>query len=168
MYYGVLPLKIGVLSDTHKRLDLAIAAIEEMGAIDLLVHAGDHYRDAKKLMDHFGVPGVAVAGNCDITGGSSEEILELAGRKVLVVHGHRQGVKGGLQNLWYYALERDVEMVIFGHSHIPVCQTVDGITMFNPGSLTEPRDLIAGATYGIITIDQGVWRPEIIKFVGKT
>lgn len=157
-------MKIGVLSDTHKKLDLAIAAIEEMGAIDLLVHAGDHYRDAIKLMKHFGVSGVAVAGNCDLAdGGASEEILDLAGKKVLVLHGHRQGVKGGLQNLWYYALQRDVEMVIFGHSHIPVCQMVEGITMFNPGSLAEPRDVVSGATYGIITIDQGIWKPEIIK-----
>jgi putative phosphoesterase len=33
----------------------------------------------------------------------------------------------------------DVDCIIFGHSHIPFCEYINGILMFNPGSPTDKR-----------------------------
>ena len=44
-----------------------------------------------------------------------------------------------LQNLCYLAEEYDCRCVCFGHTHVPVNETVAGIHLLNPGSLTNPR-----------------------------
>jgi hypothetical protein len=44
--------------------------------------------------------------------------------------------------------------VIFGHSHIPLDQSADGIRIFNPGSPTDRRRQPHG-TIGILSVDNG-------------
>ena len=59
-------MRIGVVSDTHGSLSTAIKLIREMGELDLLLHAGDYYRDAAALAREFNLPVRAVVGNCDL------------------------------------------------------------------------------------------------------
>jgi predicted phosphodiesterase len=46
------------------------------------------------------------------------------------------------------------DLVVFGHSHIPLDQTGDGVRIFNPGSPTDRRAQPHG-TIGLLRIDAG-------------
>ena len=43
------------------------------------------------------------------------------------------------------------DIALFGHTHVGLLKEINGITVFNPGSLERPRDS-SGGSYGIITI----------------
>jgi predicted phosphodiesterase len=45
-------------------------------------------------------------------------------------------------------------LVVFGHSHIPLDQSGDGIRIFNPGSPTDRRRQPHG-TIGLLTVTSG-------------
>jgi uncharacterized protein len=46
------------------------------------------------------------------------------------------------------------DLILFGHSHIPLDQSADGIRIFNPGSPTDRRRQPDG-TIGVLSIDSG-------------
>jgi predicted phosphodiesterase len=46
------------------------------------------------------------------------------------------------------------ELVVFGHSHIPMDETGDGVRIFNPGSPTDRRRQPHG-TIGLLDIEGG-------------
>jgi predicted phosphodiesterase len=46
------------------------------------------------------------------------------------------------------------ELVVFGHSHIPLDETGDGVRIFNPGSPTDRRRQPHG-TVGVLDIAAG-------------
>nr|WP_316047281.1 metallophosphoesterase family protein [Planococcus glaciei] len=58
--------------------------------------------------------------------------------KVGVIHGDGSR-KTTEQRAFEAFAEEQVDIIVFGHSHIPVMREVDGITLFNPGSPTDKR-----------------------------
>lgn len=72
-----------------------------------------------------------------------------------MTHGHLFGVKSGLGTALGKAAEADVDIFLFGHTHIPFDRTFPNgdrhIRMFNPGSIGRGRE--NGNTYGVIVID---------------
>lgn len=54
------------------------------------------------------------------------------------------------------AQEQGVDAALFGHTHKPTEQMHDGVILYNPGSLGEPRG--RKPSVGIITIDEGALR----------
>jgi hypothetical protein len=46
------------------------------------------------------------------------------------------------------------DLVVFGHSHIPLDESVPGLRIFNPGSPTDRRRQPHG-TLGVLEIDSG-------------
>ncbi len=133
-------MKIGIISDTHGGLDQAEKAVNSMGQIDLLVHAGDTYTDAEYIKNKFNIEVIAVSGNTDgLSNNPSEKILTLEGKKIFLTHGHRYGVKYGLDKLYYRALELEADIVIYGHSHMPLYIKEGNVIVINPGSPSRPR-----------------------------
>jgi putative phosphoesterase len=141
-------LKIVVVSDTHmprmaKSLPARLVRELENGT-DLVLHAGDWTDESvyQQLVRYAPVEGVA--GNND-----GESLLSRFGlRKKIVcndvkiglVHGHGPNVRLTAEHRAAAAFEADeVDLVVFGHSHIPVHKTQAGIRMFNPGSPTDKR-----------------------------
>lgn len=154
-------MRIGILSDTHGNLELARLAISKMGWVDCLLHAGDHYRDAKALSENKELPVYAVVGNCDWDVSEPEDLLvNAAGKRIWLTHGHKYGVKTDHQMLLDKANAHNIDIVVYGHTHRAVMEEVDGILIFNPGSLTYPRGA-RGPTYGVIEIYQN----EIIAHI---
>lgn len=146
-------MRIGVLSDTHGNIDAAKMALTQMGPIDCLLHAGDHFKDAKKIKEiKADLPIYAVAGNCDWDILEPEDItISAAGKRIWLIHGHRHRVKAGHDTLLHEAREHKVDIIVYGHTHVAVSEFVDNILIFNPGSPTHPRG-IQGPTYGVIEI----------------
>ena len=146
---------VGVLSDSHGDVGRSEQAVKAMGAVDLVVHAGDFYQDALCLADRLGIDVHGVVGNCDRYGpGPQEEVLELCGHRVYLTHGHLYGVKQGLMRLAYRTQEVNAEMVIYGHTHVPQNEEVDGIRYLNPGSVALPR-IRGHYTYALIKLEPG-------------
>jgi len=145
-------LRVLVLGDSHGLLDFALQAVKEAGKVDFLLHTGDHYRDGVQLAAATGLPAKCVTGNCDAgTEGPDEEVVELEGRRLFLTHGHRLGVKFSLARLMARGRALGAEAIIYGHTHAANLEREGGLLIFNPGSITSPRDQNS-PSYGIIEI----------------
>lgn len=147
-------MRIGVVGDIHGNLQGLEQALRSMGPVDHLLFTGDGYREIVKVKLNIGVPIKGVAGNCDFYSEyPSEQVLRLDDHKVMLTHGHRYGVKQGLTTIGLAGREKGLELVVFGHTHVPVNTEWEGIRLFNPGTLCPERSY-RGITYGIIEINQ--------------
>ncbi|MBP1995285.1 metallophosphoesterase family protein [Paenibacillus eucommiae] len=154
-------MKIGVISDTHltdKVIKLPDALVEGLTGVDLILHAGDWMSPRViDLLERI-APCSGVAGNND-----GQEIIERFGRKrLLTLDGYRIGIVHGdgyrqttEERARASFLEERPDVVIFGHSHIPYVQLVDGILMFNPGSPTDKRKQ-PRFSYGILELNEQI------------
>ena len=151
-----MPLsKIGCISDTHGLLrPQAIAALE---GSDIILHAGDV--GVAKILDSLQkiAPVYAVRGNVDYGEGLSNlpitEVVEFAKQHFYMIH--------ILDDLDIDPAAAGMEMVIYGHSHIPSIEERNGVIFLNPGSAGRRRfDL--PVTVARILIRDGKLEPEII------
>ena len=146
--------RILVMADTHGNGPAITRAIDKFPDIDVVIHLGDYTRDAQYIKTLTCVPVYAVRGNCDISSQEKDKrIIKMGGMRILALHGHKQKVKSGLLRLGLYALEKKADAALFGHSHVPAQKMFEGILLYNPGSLGEPRHL--RPTVGIMTIKDG-------------
>ncbi|BDC36609.1 MAG: metallophosphoesterase [Candidatus Methanoliparum thermophilum] len=149
---------IGVISDTHADTirDVDHRIIDALKDVDLVVHAGDitsiDVLNELKLVKDV----VAVKGNMDSLDIKKilpdTEKIEIDGKKIRVIHGW--GAPFGLE---YKLLKRfdDVDVIIYGHTHIPMNKIINNTLLFNPGT--------ARKSYGLLNIDNGEIRGDIIK-----
>jgi hypothetical protein len=123
---------------------------------DLILHAGD-VCTASVLAElaEYG-PVTAVVGNNDDHsvaewGAAPTAELDLDGLQVAMVHdsGAAAGRMARLRRRFPGA-----DLVVFGHSHIPLDESVPGLRIFNPGSPTDRRRQPHG-TLGVLEIDSG-------------
>lgn len=136
---------VGVVADTHiprKGKVLPEALIAAFRQVDLIVHAGDINRDYVIYELEELAPVEAVAGNTDDDGMrqqlGTKKIITLGDKRIGVIHG--DGERGTTFERVKKAFEKDaVDCVIFGHSHIPMNEVVEGVLYFNPGSPTDKR-----------------------------
>ncbi len=154
--------KLLVISDTHGIKIKMKAVIRRFTEVDMIIHLGDYSRDADYIRTLTHMPVYNVRGNCDLgSDAEAESLLFLEGVKILMVHGHKQSVKSSLLGLSLYAREKEANVALFGHTHIPTEQYHQNVLLYNPGSLGEPRGL--PSTVGLITVDQGAVRISTIK-----
>jgi hypothetical protein len=152
-------MKILCVSDTHRDLSNFNKVLELEEDFDLLLHAGDNIDDIDSIQDS-AFNAVIVKGNGDRQKeGNWDEVINISDKKILLTHGHRYGVKYGLNKLAYKAMELEVDIVVFGHTHRSFKLEEDGILFLNPGSLNYPRD--GSFSYGVIKIKEGKVRAEI-------
>jgi len=149
-------VKILVISDTHKNISNARDIIKRIKSkIDLVIHLGDHDTDAEQLKYEFeNVAFQYVPGNCDwCSFEDGKKILNVAGKKIMMTHGHDYGVKYSYDGIKKTARDQGAQMVLFGHTHVPYISIEENLLTMNPGSLSLPR---GGSTYsyGIIDIDE--------------
>ena len=157
-------MKVLILSDSHnnkKNLDRLVPIIKS--SIDLIIHAGDNFRDSVYLHNETNVPVCAVRGNCDIENTDEDMIFELEGLKIFLTHGHRYGVKYGLNDLARFSNENNIDIAIFGHTHIKEHRVIGKTQFLNPGSLSQPRDGIE-KSYVIMDINQEHYEYEYFTF----
>lgn len=147
-------MKIFVISDTHGKIDKAAEIYHNLKDIDLVVHLGDLWNDAKRLKELLPVSLIAVKGNMD--GSFSRDgyhILETDFGKIFLAHGHMENVKQGLDNIMYKAESLQCKAAFFGHTHIPLFRQVEGLYLLNPGSLSLPTGGRKGS-YAVVTVTE--------------
>lgn len=153
-------MRIAVVSDTHGDKKALSRALKAAGVVDAVVHLGDNGQDLAGLAEageHY-----AVCGNCDPLKSLPEErLLSLCGHTVFLCHGHRYGVKGGLQRLYYRGLELEADIVLFGHTHQALCLQEEKLLMLNPGSAGRPYPG-ERASIAVLELEPGMRRAQII------
>lgn len=163
-------MKILVMSDTHRNVNNAINLINYIGQkIDAIIHLGDCDKDAERIMKLYpNIPMYYVYGNCDFCSNvEDEQILSFNRIKILITHGHKYSVKWGYDKIAYVAKEKEVQIALFGHTHIAVIEYIDNILIMNPGSISLPRDSYI-PTYGMLDInDNGLISPSIVGIYSK-
>lgn len=153
-------MKILVFSDSHGNLSHMEAAVARTHP-DRILHLGDGWRDAQALYAEFpDTPLDQVAGNCDIwPGGPTEKVLDIGGVRLLLCHGHTYGVKRTLLSGLYAARERGADLFLFGHTHRPFCETRQGVTLLNPGSIGDG----ARPSYAVLRLENGGFEAELLR-----
>jgi uncharacterized protein len=152
-------MKVVVLSDTHaprrwRSCPPRVAA--QLRRADLILHAGDICTAA--VLDELAAyaPVTAVAGNNDgpdvaAWGAAHTAELDLDGLRVAMIHdsGTAAGRLVRMRRRFPGA-----DLVVFGHSHIPLDESGDGLRIFNPGSPTDRRRQPQG-TIGVLRVEDG-------------
>ena len=133
-------MRIGIVSDTHRMEKFMNKAIPHLKECDLIIHAGDNFLDSKYIHKMTNTDTIAVKGNCDFEDVEDEIAFEVEGKTIFVCHGDKYGVKYGIEQLEQRAKSIGADIVIFGHTHIPLCIEIDNIIYLNPGSLSLPRE----------------------------
>jgi uncharacterized protein len=152
-------MRVLVLADTHaprRWRSCPPRVAEQLRGADLILHAGDVCTAV--VLDELSeyAPVVAVVGNNDkpdVGAWGATEVAELDVGGVAVAMLHDSGAAPGR----LVRLRRrfpDADLVVFGHSHIPLDESGHGLRIFNPGSPTDRRRQPAG-TLGILTIEDG-------------
>lgn len=147
-------MRILIVSDTHRKHENLDTVLSREGKIDMLIHAGDsedeHY--VERAVD---CPVHMVAGNCDLFSFlPKEKEFSVGDYNVLLTHGHHYYADRGTMYLKQAARQRKANMVIFGHTHVPLIDTDDDIIAINPGSLSKPRQYGWEPTYVMMEIDK--------------
>ena len=155
-------MRVVVLADTHapRRWKSCPAVLAGwLRQADSILHAGDVCTAAllEELAQY--APVRAVVGNNDgpdvaAWGALPALETELAGLRVAMIHD--SGAATGRLRRMRTAFP-DAELVVFGHSHIPLDRSDGGFRIFNPGSPTDRRRQPHG-TFGVLQIDAGVLR----------
>ena len=145
-----------VFSDVHGRRDLVRELATRHHDAQGFFFLGDGLSDLPELP----APLVAVRGNCDISLDKhtpEECLLDLGAGKILLMHGHRFGVKSGLERATLYAASRGADALLFGHTHLAEEHYLSAgegsllsrpMWVFNPGSL-------AAREFGLLQIQGG-------------
>jgi len=152
-------MRVAVLSDTHNYLDPRIPQL--FARVDHILHAGDIGLPAIILQLEQVAPVTAVLGNTDDPGlhYRQTEVVEIAGRKFFVQHIVNPRSPADLLKT-RLARERP-DLVVFGHTHKPFCETIGGTLFFNPGYAGKPRFGLE-RTVAILHCDQKGIRTEYL------
>lgn len=155
-------MRIGAISDTHGDFRAIGEALKRMGDIELLLHAGDFYEDARRIQESVDVRVVSVVGNCDyMVRGPAEEMIAVGGRRIYLTHGHLYQVKRTLSLLIDRARSLGAHCVVFGHTHVALVSRVNGILLVNPGSPSTPRSG-AGRACAVLEVAHDLLRARTV------
>jgi uncharacterized protein len=137
-------VRVIVLSDTHaprfwKSCPQPVAVC--LRGADVILHAGDVCTATvlDELSDY--APVHAVLGNndgADVAAWGAPPTLELELGGVRIAMIHDSGASSGRLRRMRGTFP-SAELVVFGHSHIPLDRSEAGLRIFNPGSPTDKR-----------------------------
>ena len=156
-------MRIGLISDTHGLVrPEALAALD---GVEMILHAGDVGR-LSVLRELGGIAPVhAVYGNVDDPAFDLPQRLDLTlgGVRVHVSHGHELGSPAPRTLAHAY----DADVIVYGHTHRQLIETVAGHTLvINPGA-AGPRRFSLAASVAILHIEDGKARAELVLLPSK-
>ena len=156
-----------ILSDTHSTSlkQLPKQVLNKLSEVDLVLHAGDHteedfYDELSSACKLY-----AVHGNMD-----SQELkhklprsltIEVESVKIGLTHPAEGGLPLGIEKRVISAF-KDVDVIVYGHTHRASHSKRDNILLINPGSATGAFPALS-KTYAILRVEDEKISFEIIK-----
>jgi putative phosphoesterase len=179
---------IGVIADTHvpDRLpQIPPGALEALAAsgVQTILHAGDIcHRSAISQLEAVAAV-IAVRGNRDLLRPAnwalpSQRTVRVGDVVLGLTHGHGRpqeylksklpgSYRGAMPRARLMALfrrfDRTVQAVIYGHTHLPQIDWIDGVLFFNPGSPAPEFFSELGPTIGLLRIQGRRITPRILR-----
>lgn len=150
-------MRMAIVSDTHGRYGLAVKALDAKGHFQYIVHLGDTVADAEMIEVATASRLIKISGNCDPSGHPATRLIFISGKRLLATHGDIFAVKSGLEDLYEQARDNEADIVLYGHTHIPFINDLNGILFINPGTFTSPEP-----TFAILHIDGHAAHAEIV------
>ena len=150
-------MRIIVMSDTHRDFHALMELVEKHREADIFIHLGDGARELAQGVEIFPEHKfLSARGNCDFGSEAARAGCVSGGQaKIFYTHGHMYNVKYGLADLVRAGQEMQANVVLFGHTHIPMVDYREGMHLMNPGSLGMPRG--SNGTYGVLDVtEQGI------------
>jgi putative phosphoesterase len=152
-------MRVIVVSDSHGELEniklLSLVAKEEK--VEKIIHLGDDYDDADLLMNEGitieRVPGVfsAYYTERDIP---NRKVIELEGWKLLLTHTkerHQNDLTGDTPPEEYIR-SATVDIMLYGHTHIPAISIENHVYLINPGHLKSSDKRGYEPSYAVMDI----------------
>jgi putative phosphoesterase len=132
--------EIGIISDTHNHLPKEINQLFD--GVDIIFHAGDIGNSPILQQLHDIAPTQAIYGNMDLYTLSSvlpaQVSVKIEEFQILMQHNI-----GNLFNFYWKLRNKKPEpfpdIVIFGHTHRPVYESIEETLFINPGSASQAR-----------------------------
>ena len=168
----VVPLTIGVISDTHvyargsRRVPREVLDLFRRFGCGLIVHCGD--ANVGDVLDELAgiAPLIAVVGNNDeyelVDLLADEAWFDVGPHRFVAIHGHLQ--KGQSARINARAFADRADCVVYGHSHEPVIERQGRAMLFNPGSATDRR-WHPHFGVGLIHVTEAKITPELVLFL---
>ncbi|MBI2841761.1 MAG: phosphodiesterase [Armatimonadetes bacterium] len=178
-------MTIGVVSDTHGRIDAWRKVEVLFSGVDLVIHAGDVLYHPPRLgcsegydvpalaesLNQFPAPVVIAQGNCDaqvyeellnMPVQSPYALVEFEGLRIVATHGHLFST----EQMIAMGKRFGADVLVSGHTHLPVLERTDDLILLNPGSPSIPKfeqggrkigsiGLITDSEIRIIAVDDG-------------
>jgi putative phosphoesterase len=162
-------MKYLVISDLHipeRASEIPKRILEEAKRCDSIICAGDFttkevFEELKKANKNL----MAVKGNCDRFALTEYIQFPEKGKRIGVIHSHQFG-RGNINFLADFAKSQGLDILIFGHTHVPMIEKRNGILLVNPGSangIESGWGNFAEKTYAILDIEGGVEAHAIIR-----
>lgn len=144
-----------IISDTHNSVYYLNKVLDKVGKIDGLFHLGDFDGNAHDIKFMVDCDTFMVKGNNDFFCDLERELLvELGAYRIFMTHGHRYGVSYNQDRILAAGKELGANIVMFGHTHLPLISQKEGIYLINPGSISLPRQDGRIHTYIMMEMDR--------------
>ncbi|MEA1963682.1 MAG: metallophosphoesterase family protein [Candidatus Aerophobetes bacterium] len=157
-------MKVGILSDSHgnlENLEKAARCLLEKEEVEILVHLGDDYDDAKVLERYeirvIKIPGVFSSYYQD-PGIPNRLIETFKGKKILISHTetpHKNDLPKDLKPEEVIA-KKEVDLAFVGHTHIPKIEDREGVLILNPGHLQKEDKKGYLSSFGLVDFDERI------------
>lgn len=145
-----------IFSDSHGNYFPMLRVISQHTDIRHVLFLGDGLADIEHLYAHFPQHEFrCVRGNMDFFAMREAEdssLFSLYSCRVLMMHGHTRGVKGGTAAAEKDAVQAGAKVLLYGHTHDPEQHYLseEGLYVFNPGSIGRPYS--GRPSYGLMDI----------------
>ncbi len=186
-------MKLVIISDVHANAEAMDAVLHALPSADKIICAGDVVdrfylnNDVFDLLERYDID--FIQGNHDdgifhnymcqrgwlspenlsrVLSAPLEREYTFSGRNFLMVHGSpwnrlREYVYPDSPKIRSLG-ELSKDVIILGHTHVPMVKRVNGVTVINPGSIGQPPVTDPQPSYAIMDTDTGEVRIERIDF----
>lgn len=167
-----MPVCVVIVGDTHVRKfsEIPREMLSLMKESDYVIHTGDYI--SKEVFDGFvALKGSKFQGTCGNADPLSirnivpaEKVIEISGKRLGITH----PLTGGPSNTTKHRVfarfkEKNVAIIIFGHTHHAEVSELKGMLMMNPGKgYIEKNSFNPPASMILLTIDKNV-QAKVIK-----
>jgi len=160
---------IGLISDTHipkKAHYLPKRVLELFKNSDYIIHAGDLVElSVIEELEQI-APVLAVHGNMDgltVTETLPKlNTLKIFDWKIGVMHD--PDIHFGLTTMRELTKQNDLNVFVYGHTHVASITWENKTLYINPGSPTVPRSILSKFSVGLLRITQKTITPQILEF----